>query len=171
MTSYARQQQLRHRIQAMTWVIVIGTLVTGITTLPLLHEMEAATRIFHADTAQGSTFAKWLVIVRDALHDVYGRFPFFGYATDWLAFAHIVIAMLFWGALRSPMRNRWLFSWGMIISVMIVPWALISGEVRQVPLGWRLIDCSFGVLGFFPFWITSRWCGELEKLRIAEQGP
>jgi len=25
--------------------------------------------------------------------------------------------------------------------------ALICGAIRQIPIGWRLIDCSFGVVG------------------------
>ncbi|SCF41963.1 hypothetical protein [Micromonospora mirobrigensis] len=29
------------------------------------------------------------------------------YGTDWLAFAHLVLAVAFWGPLRDPVRNVW----------------------------------------------------------------
>ena len=42
-------------------------------------------------------------------------------------------------------------------------WALITGEVRGIPLSWRLIDCAFGVAGFIPCWLCRRWTRELER--------
>lgn len=69
----------------------------------------------------------------------------------------------FVGALRHPVRNAWLYTFGMIASVLIVPWALITGEVRGIPLSWRLIDCAFGVAGFIPCWLCHRWTRELER--------
>jgi hypothetical protein len=107
------------------------------------------------------------LVVRDALHETYSKFPFFGYGTDWLAFAHILIAIAYIGVIRHPMRNIWLFNWGMVACVLLIPWALISGDVRGVPVGWRLIDCSFGVLGFFPNWLAYRWTREMENMRFA----
>jgi hypothetical protein len=54
----------------------------------------------------------------------------------------------------------------MIACGLVVPWALILGEVRGIPVYWRLIDCSFGVGGFFPCWIAYRAARELEQRRI-----
>ena len=56
----------------------------------------------------------------------------------------------------------------MIASVMVVPWALIMGEVRGIPIGWRLIDCACGLLGFVPCWLCVRWSRELRQIRMAE---
>jgi hypothetical protein len=50
----------------------------------------------------------------------------------------------------------------MIACFLVVPFALLMGEVRGIPVGWRLIDCSFGVLGIIPLWLCRR---EIEKLR------
>jgi hypothetical protein len=58
------------------------------------------------------------------------------YGTDWLAFAHLVIAVAFWGPLRDPVRNIWVIEWGMIACVGIVPLALFAGPVRDIPLWW-----------------------------------
>ena len=48
------------------------------------------------------------------------------------------------------MRNRWLFDFGLIACVLVIPFALVFGAVRGIPFWWRLIDCSFGVFGFDP---------------------
>ena len=60
------------------------------------------------------------------------------------------------------MRNKWLFQFGMMACVAVVPWALAFGAVRGIPLGWRLIDCAFGVVGFFPMWLCWRLANEVE---------
>jgi len=169
-----RQRVLRQRIVVATWVVIAGLVVSGATALPLQHELDAAARVLGADGASpqpAAGFTHWVIVVRNALHEVYPKFPFFGYGTDWLGFAHFMIAIAFVGVLRHPLRNCWLLTWGLICCILVLPWALIAGDVRGVPLGWRLIDCSFGVFGAIPCWLASRWCRELEQLRIAEEQP
>src|ERR1051325_1191029 len=138
-----REMQLRRRIQAATSIIILGLFLGGATALPLQTELEAIARWFHAGNLSPpqakSEFVKWILIVRDALRVTYAKYPFIGYSTDWLAFGHFIIALGFVGALRHPMRNIWLFTWGMIASVLLVPWALIMGEVREIPIYWRQI--------------------------------
>ena len=34
-------------------------------------------------------------------------YPLLAYGTDWLAFSHLVLAVVFLGAWRDPVRNRW----------------------------------------------------------------
>jgi hypothetical protein len=72
------------------------------------------------------------------------------YGTDWLAFAHLVIAVAFWGPLRDPVRNVWVVQFGMIACLAVIPLALIAGPIRGIPVWWRLIDISFGVVGLVP---------------------
>jgi hypothetical protein len=166
-----REAQLRRWIHAGTWIMILGLVFGGATALPLQTELDAVARFLHAENVSpeqvSSDFVKWILIVRDALHVTYAKYPFMGYGTDWLAFAHFVIAIVFIGALRHPVRNIWLFTFGMIASVLIIPWALITGEVRGIPVYWRLIDCSFGVGGFIPCWLCYRWTRELEQIRAA----
>jgi hypothetical protein len=169
---HAHERQLRRRIQTASWILIVGLIISGVTALPLQPELDILARLVGAETQSPSSLsglAKWIVTVRDALHEVYAKFPFMGYGTDWLAFAHIVIAIAFVGAVRHPLRNCWLFTWGMIASVLVLPWALICGEVRGIPMGWRLIDCSFGVVAFVPCWLAARWCRELERRKTAEE--
>lgn len=91
------------------------------------------------------------------------------YGTDWLAFGHFVIAIAFVGAVRDPVRNRWLYLFGMISCVLVIPYAMVCGAARGIPFYWRLIDCSFGVFGFVPLWFCWRWTRELEFLPVPEQ--
>src|ERR1700722_8448492 len=83
--------------------------------------------------------------VRDGLRDSYGRYPWMAYSTDWLAFAHLVIAVFFVGPLVNPVRNVWVLWAGLVACVLVIPLAMICGSIRHIPLGWQLIDCSFGV--------------------------
>ena len=73
-----------------------------------------------------------------------------------------MIALAFIGALRDPLRNAWLFTFGMVACVLVIPYALLFGAARGIPFWWRLIDCSFGVFGFLPLWLCKRWTRELE---------
>lgn len=92
------------------------------------------------------------------------KHPFLAYGTDWLAFGHFVIAIAFVGAWRDPARNRWLFDFGLIACALVVPYALVMGGWRGIPLWWRLIDCSFGVLCAIPLWLCRRDAAELAQL-------
>ncbi len=92
------------------------------------------------------------------------KFPFLAYGTDWLAFGHFVIAIAFIGPLRNPVKNIWVVEFGMIACVLVVPFALGMGAVRGIPIGWRLIDCSFGVLGIIPLWLCRREIQALARL-------
>ena len=111
-----------------------------------------------------SGLTAWIVTVRDALFATDARFPFLFYGYDWLAFAHLVIAVLFIGPLKDSVRNIWVIQWGMIACAMVVPLALVCGAIRGIPLGWQLIDCSFGVVGGIPLYFCNRWARELETL-------
>jgi hypothetical protein len=55
------------------------------------------------------------------------------YGTDWLAFAHLVIAIAFLGPLKDPVRNIWVVEFGMIACLLVIPLALICGPIRGIP--------------------------------------
>jgi hypothetical protein len=80
-----------------------------------------------------------------------------------VGFGHFAIALAFIGALRDPVRNIWLFTFGMIACALVVPYAFVFGALRGIPFWWRLIDCSFGVVGIIPLWLCRTWSKELES--------
>ena len=162
-------EQLRRRIRLFVLLFISSLAISGVTAIPLQSELDWLAKTSNAGTlassSSGPAWAFWLVKVQAALHAVSAEFPFLFYGTDWLAFGHFVIAIAFIGALRDPVRNRWLFTFGMIACALVIPYALVFGGVRGIPLWWRLGDCSFGVVGFLPLWLCHKWSAELERLR------
>lgn len=161
-----RELILRRRIKLLTWLFIVGLVISGVTAIPLKWELELMTRWFgltgQTSATANSDLGRWLLTAHEALQDVGGKHPLLFYGTDWLAFGHFVIALAFVGALRDPVRNRWLFDFGLIACVLVIPFALVFGAVRGIPFWWRLIDCSFGVIGFIPLWCCRKWVSELD---------
>lgn len=149
-------------------VLMIGLVISGITAFPLRIELAFASSVLH-DSPLITWFPDavgWVDRVSDALVDVDSRYPFIAYGTDWLAFAHLVIAVAFIGPLIDPVRNIWVIQFGVIACIGVVPLALIAGGVRGIPLGWQLIDISFGVIGAIPAVIAWRLTRRLERMRV-----
>jgi hypothetical protein len=159
------EQSLRRRIRLLTWLFMAGLVLSGATAIPLQGELNLLVNFFGAD-GKSSEMTRWLLRVRDALSQVQIQYPFLFYGTDWLAFGHFVIALAFVGALRDPVRNRWLFDFGLIACVLVIPYAFVFGGLRGIPFWWRLIDCSFGVFGFIPLWFCRKWTRELEQTPV-----
>src|ERR1051325_8185602 len=110
----------RTRIKLWLWIFIVGLILSGITAFPLETELRAFARWINADAnAATSGFAAWIARVRDGLIETNARFPFLAYGTDWLAFAHLVIAVAFIGPLRDPVRNAWVIQFGMIACAMV----------------------------------------------------
>lgn len=162
-------EQFLRRIRWLTWLFIVGLFLSGATAIPLQTELNAAANFLGAGNAHPSGFASWILKVRTALNNTYSTYPFMAYGTDWLAFGHFVIAIAFVGALREPVRNRWLYLFGMIACVLVIPYAMICGDIRGIPFYWRLIDCSFGVIGFVPLWFCWRWTAVLEVRRSTRE--
>ncbi len=157
-----RDHALRRRIKRLTWLFIIGLSLSGATAIPLQGELNLLMNIFGVN-GESSEWAWWLLRVQAALLQTQALHPFLFYGTDWLAFGHFVIAIAFIGALRDPIRNRWLFDFGLIACVLVIPYALVFGSLRGIPFWWRSIDGSFGVFGFIPLWFCRKWTRELEQ--------
>jgi hypothetical protein len=156
-------------IQVCLVIVVVGLVVSGVTAFPLEAELRLASEVLaHPPLASvvPPEFASWVERVRDALIATDAQFPFLAYGTDWLAFAHLLIAVAFLGPLRDPVRNIWVIQWGVIACVGVIPLALIAGPIRGLPLGWTLIDLSF-VVAVIPLAIAWRLTRRLERLRAA----
>jgi len=97
-----------------------------VTAIPLQGELDLLVNFFGSN-GESSEVARWFLRVRDALAQTQAKHPFLFYGTDWLAFGHFVIALVFVGALRDPVRNRWLFDFGLIACALVIPYALVFG--------------------------------------------
>jgi hypothetical protein len=143
--------------------------LSGITAFPLQTELGWLLRLLHAGAlrpiAQFAGLLPWIERVNEGLRDTNTRYPFLAYGTDWLAFAHLAIAVAFVGPYKDPVRNKWVITFGLIACAGVIPLALIAGHIRGIPVAWRLLDCSFGVFGGIPLLICRRSIQALERLR------
>ena len=134
------------RIRIALALFILGLFVSGVTAFPLVGETAWLQGIV-LHLAPGTTFYDWVSRVHTALALTSASYPFLAYGTDWLAFAHVLFAILFLGPYRDPIRNRWVVQFGLIACAGIFPLALIAGPIRHIPFYWRLGDCSFGFFG------------------------
>jgi hypothetical protein len=149
------------RIRLLLALFATGLLLSGLTAFPLANELRLLEQSLAG--AEQTALYSWIHFVHEGLTRSYRDYPFLAYGTDWLGFAHIVIALAFWGPYRDPVRNRWVVEWGMASCLLVLPLALICGPLRGIPLYWRLIDCSFGVIGILPLWLVRRLIIKLER--------
>lgn len=148
-----------HKIRALTAVVIFGLVISGVTAFPLLPELNFIAGFFtnsegSLDPEEYTGAAHWFLYVRQGLDETYGKYPFMGYGTDWLAFGHIVIALFFIPAFRDPIRYQDVYRVGIWAALLVIPMAFICGPIREIPLYWQLIDCAFGVVALGPLlWI------------------
>jgi len=137
---------------------MMGLILSGITAFPLLHELNILCSLLGVSEAQHATgysgLTWWILRVREGLRATYAQYPFMAYGTDWLAFGHLTIALFFIAPMIDPVRNIAVLYTGLAACVAVIPLALICGPIREIPFYWRLIDCSFGIVGFIPLWIA-----------------
>lgn len=147
--------------QVRLWLLIFmaGLIASGLTAIPIQWEIDQIKNIIDNtpwlhDIAPG--LIDWLIYVHAGLTATYQTYSFIVVGTDWLAFAHIAIAVAFIGPLRDPIRNVWVIEFGMIACLLVIPAALIFGTVRNLPFLWQLLDCSFGVIGIIPLLLAYR---------------
>lgn len=147
-------------IRAWILFFIIALLLSGITAFPLETELGWVCSWW---PEQNSSFYKWLYTCYQAIKNTNEQYPYMAYGYDWLAFAHIVIAIAFIGPLKDPVKNIWIIQFGCIACISVVPLALIAGHFRQIPFYWQMIDCSFGIIGIIPLLICYKKIRQLEK--------
>ena len=138
-----------HLKYARIWLVLfmVGLVLSGVTAFPLETELNwLASQFSDASTP----LAQWIIRCRDGVAFVNADYPFLSYGTDWLAFAHLVLAMVFIGPWVNPVRNIWVIYFGILSCIAVIPLALIAGPIRGIPFYWQMIDCSFGFVGSIP---------------------
>lgn len=142
----------RYRVALL--LFMAGLIGSGLTAFPLLTEIRILSGLLGIEDParyrELTGLAHWIAFVHLGLEETYARFPFFGYGTDWLAFGHLASAAFFLRPLFRPLDSDWVLRTGLGICAAVIPVALIAGQVRGIPLTWRLVDCSFGLLGAIP---------------------
>ncbi|RRR73116.1 hypothetical protein [Streptomyces sp. RP5T] len=164
-----RAAQLRG-IRAWLAFFVVCLVLSGATAFPLVHELRWTEDLLRHLPAPDA-LSDWITRVRRGLDTADSDYPFLLYGTDWLAFAHLVIAVAFYGPYRDPVRNVWVVEFGMIACAGIIPLALICGPIRGIPFWWSVLDMAFGVLGVLPLYAVRRRIKRLEALAPYASAP
>lgn len=145
---------LLFRYRLVLSLFIAGLVASGLTAFPLRLELSIAAKLLGiTDPASYNNMPGlpgWIAYVDYGLQETYARFPFFGYASDWLAFGHLVIAMFFILPLLNPTRHQAVLYVGLVACAGVPAIALICGPIREIPFLWTLIDCSFGIIGAIP---------------------
>ena len=141
---------------------IASLFISGFTAIPVEQELTYVINHFPFEGSIKGFLDEVLIGLRHTSKD----YPFLFYGYDWLAFAHFVLAILFIGPLRDPVKNKWVIEFGLIACILIIPFALIAGHFRGMPFWWRLIDCSFGIIGLFPLAICLK---NIKRLEIEER--
>lgn len=139
-----KTDQTRKLIRRLLLLFIVCLFLSGLTAIPVDTQLS----ILVKSLEQGTVVHAWMQKVLLAYREVAIKHPFLFYGYDWLAFAHFVLALLFIGPYRDPVKNIWVIQFGLIACVLVIPFAFIAGHFRGIPPGWQLIDCSFGVAGF-----------------------
>lgn len=147
-------------IRRTTVAFIVCLALSGITAFPLISETEWLMR--HSASFP-SLLQNWIWEVYQAVHQT-PRIVLYG--TDWLAFAHLIIALFFIGVYRNPVRNKFIVLTGMIACVGVFPLAFICGPLRGIPFFHQLIDCCFGAIGLIPLGLVYRRIQKIEQRNL-----
>jgi hypothetical protein len=156
-----QQNKTLRTIRIWMSLFIFLLVLSGITAFPLRTELSWVCSWW---PEHSSAFYHWIEKCSVAISHTDNNYPYLAYGYDWLAFAHIVIAVFFLGVIKDPVRNKWIMEAGVIACILVVPLAFVAGSIRQIPIGWRLIDCSFGLFGLIPLVICIKNSNRLEKV-------
>jgi len=157
--------QLLRSLRLWLSLFILGLILSGLTAFLLEQETAWLASFLETYPILPDSITLWVARVHAALLDTNLHYPFLAYGTDWLGFAHLVLAIVFLGPLRDPVRNKWVLQFGVIACLAVISLALIAGPLRGIPPLWRAIDCSFGVFGAIPLLICLHRVKRLEQFQ------
>lgn len=145
------------KIRRLLLLFIVLLVLSGVTAFPLRTEMA-----FLVNRANWfpEPLAAWINEVDHAIQQTPDTVL---YGTDWLAFAHLVIALFFVPVYIDPPRYKGNLVAGLAACVAVFPLAFICGPIRGIPFFHQLIDCSFGLLGIIPLYYAYRLIHQSQK--------
>jgi hypothetical protein len=146
------------KVRNMLVVFMSLLILSGITAFPLRTEMDLL-------MAHKNMFPNTLAIWIETIYNAVNQTPdVVLYGTDWLAFAHIIIALFFIPVYIDPIRYKANLIVAMVACGAVFILAFVCGPIRGIPFFHQLIDCAFGFIGFFPLWFVYKKVDQLEIL-------
>ena len=151
------------RARLMLAIVAAGLLVSGITIWPASWELETLVEVVWGPGEATGVIHGFILRAIEGIEHVGAEYPFLFYAGDWLAFALIVLAILFYGARRDPVRNVWIVQCGLIMCVLVPVLAAVCVPLRGLPLRWFWVDTAFAPAAGLPLWIALRDIRRVEQ--------
>lgn len=144
------------RAKWMLYFVAFGLFISGVTVWPAIPELKLGLKILEPTGGLTAPLQEFVKKIITGLEGVERDFPQLMYGYDWLAFAHICLAILFVGAARDPVRNKWIVQCGLIMCALIPILALICIPIRQIPWFWFCFDFAFAPAAAIPLYIALR---------------
>lgn len=146
-------------IRRLLLAFILALFLSGFSAISVEQELKWLIKIFPFE----GSIKGWLQEVLLGIQQTGNDYPFLFYGYDWLAFAHFVLAILFIGPYRNPVKNKWVVEFGIITCLLVIPFALIAGHFRGMPIWWRFVDCMFGITGTIVLLICVKKIKKLEE--------
>jgi hypothetical protein len=153
----------------MLGLVAVGLFLSGVTVWPAAWELRTAVRMVWGDGEATGVLHAFLLQVLQAIDSISANYAFMFYGYDWLAFAHVMLAILFAGAIRDPVRNIWIVQCGLIMCALVPVLAGICIPLRGLPLCWFWFDFAFAPGAALPLWIALRDIRRVEKDALKEK--
>ena len=147
----------------MLGIVAVGLFLSGVTVWPAIFELKTLVHLVWGDRPATDGLHQFILLAITGLEETKARYPFMLYAGDWLAFAHVMLSILFAGAIRDPVRNKWIVQCGLIMCALVPFLAGICNPIRQLPAWWFWIDFAFAPGAAIPLWIACRDIQKMEK--------
>lgn len=104
----------------------------------------------------------WIETLHTSITESYSAYPVMAYCMDWLSYACVVFALFIIGAIKDPVRNIWIIQVYMMACILATLLPFIVGPLRGIPVFWRFVDGSFGIMGFILLFPAYRLTKELQ---------
>lgn len=145
------------KIRTALVVFIVLLVLSGVTAFPLKAEMDFLMR---NKDAFPPFLTGWIQEIHLAIHSTPDTVL---YGTDWLAFAHIIIALFFIPVYIDPVKYKVNLQIAMVACLAVFPLAFICGPIRNIPFFHQLIDCSFGVIGILVLFFIHQLINKLNS--------
>jgi hypothetical protein len=145
-----------NKVRILLILFIVMLVLSGITAFPL--RTETAFLNLHKDIFP-AFMSSWIEQVYQAIAQTPDLIL---YGTDWLAFAHLVIALFFIPVYINPVKYKVNLVIAMAACGAVLILAFVCGPLRGIPIFHRLIDCSFGLIGFIPLFVAYKKISQLE---------
>ena len=152
------------------WLMLFSTalIASGLTAIFAREGLRMLSPHFTQGSAFGAlwpSMSEWLSLVFQAIEETYDKYPFLAYGYDWLAFGHFILSIPFLMAIRDPIRHSWVITYGISACFAVLPFAIVFGAIRGIPLFWRGVDTLFGLGGLIVLMVLRRQLKALEGLQ------